>query len=184
MVSRITNTTITRHGVPGLICGGVGSVDFFLAALNLPIRSEADNLTEVIRRRETFSLLLASALLAGSGAGCGASRPVKPDLPASVSPGWQLGALLEVPAPPEIPKGGTPPVCWKADYTGPGTAGIFLCHYSAEAAAFDAVQRVPAEAQAVKFQSGAWFVLAKWNGAAKVDFTALVRAIQKALHVS
>lgn len=105
----------------------------------------------------------------------------KPELPASVAPGWKLSSLADAPVPPEIPRGGTPPVCWKADYAGQGTAEIFVCRYGVEAAAFDAVQRVPAEAQAVKFQSGTWFALVKWNGAAKADVTALIRAVQKAL---
>jgi hypothetical protein len=137
----------------------------------------ADNLTEVIRRRATFSLLLAPVLLAG----CGEGAKTKPELPESVSPGWKRGSLAETPLPPEIPKSGTPPVCWKADYTGQGTAEIFVCRYGVAATAFDAVQRVPAEAQTVKFQVDAWFVLVKWNGAEKTDVTALIRAVQKAL---
>jgi len=138
----------------------------------------ADNLTEMNRRRANFSLLLACALLAGCGGGASTAKPEMPD---SVSPGWKLNSLTETPAPPEIPKTGTPPVCWKADYAGQGTAQIFICRYAVEAAAFDAAQRVPAEAQAVKFQSGAWFVLVKWNATAKADLTALIRAVQKAL---
>lgn len=126
----------------------------------------------------TFSLLFASLLLAGCGGG---ASNAKPELPASVAPGWQLASLADTPVPPEIPKAGTPPACWKADYAGQGTAQIFVCRYAAEAGAFDAAQRVPAEAQAVKFQSGEWFVLVKWNGTAKADLTALIRAIQKAL---
>jgi hypothetical protein len=137
----------------------------------------ADTLTEVIRIRATFSLLLASVLLAA----CGGGQQTKPDLPESVSPGWKLNSLAETPAPPEILKGGTPPVCWKAEYAGQGTAQLFVCRYGIEAAAFDAVQRVPAEAQAVKFQVGTAFVLVKWNGAAKTDLTTLIRAVQKSL---
>ncbi len=142
----------------------------------------ADNLTEVIRIRVTFSLLLASVLLAG----CGNGTQAKPDLPESVSPGWKLSSLAQTPAPPEIPRGGTPPVCWKAEYAGQGAiqvsaAELFICRYGVEAAAFDAVQRVPAEAQAVKFQVGPAFVLAKWNGASQTDLTALIRAVQKSL---
>ena len=141
----------------------------------------ADNLTEVIRIRVTFSLLLASLFLAGCGNQFGGGTQAKPDLPESVSPGWKLGSLMQTPAPPEVPQSATPPVCWKAEYAGPGTAQVFLCRYGVEATAFDAVQRVPAEAQAVKFQVGPWFVLVKWNGAAKTDLTALIRAVQKSL---
>jgi hypothetical protein len=137
----------------------------------------ADNLTEVIRIRATFSLLLASVFLSA----CGGGGQARPDLPESVSPGWKLSSLAQTPAPAELPQSATPPVCWKAEYAGQGSAQMFVCRYGVEAAAFDAVQRVPAEAQAVKFQVGAWFVLVKWNGAAKTDLTALIRTVQKSL---
>jgi hypothetical protein len=29
---------MTKHGTPGLICGGAGVPDFFFTALNLPIQ--------------------------------------------------------------------------------------------------------------------------------------------------
>jgi hypothetical protein len=128
----------------------------------------------VIRRRETFSLLFSSALLAG----CGSNPAGKPDLPASVSPGWRLDSFAPETKPADIPGA---PECWKAKYSGQGTAEALVCGYKEPGGAFDASQRARAEAQAVKFQSGKYFVLVKWNNAPKTGITALVRAIQKAL---
>jgi hypothetical protein len=111
--------------------------------------------------------------------GCGTSRPSKPELPSSISPGWSLKSFVEAPAPPAIAAAGSP-VCWKASYAGEGTADVWVCGFEAEAGALDAVQRAQAEAQTVKFQEGRNFVLVRWNGAPKAGIEALVRAIQKA----
>jgi hypothetical protein len=73
------------------------------------------------------------------------------------------------------------PDCWKAAYTGPGSADAWLCWYASSADALDAVQHARAEAQTVQFQEGQYFVIVKWNNVAKTDLTALVRALQKAL---
>jgi len=75
------------------------------------------------------------------------------------------------------------PTCWKAAYagSGSGSADVSVCWYRESANAFEAVQRVAAAAQTVKFQEGPYFVMVQWNGAAKTELTALVRAIQKAL---
>ncbi len=56
-----------------------------------------------------------------------------------------------------------------------------MCGYKASGSAFDAVQRTPAAAQAVKFQEGNYLVLVKWNAVPKANLTALIRAIQKTL---
>ena len=76
------------------------------------------------------------------------------------------------------------PTCWKAAYAGSGSADVWVCWYRESANAFEAVQRVAAAAQTVKFQEGQYFVMVKWNGAQKTDLTALVRGIQKALKKS
>jgi hypothetical protein len=116
--------------------------------------------------------------------GCGAEQNVKPDLPQSVSPGWKLASLDHSPVPPEIPATGSPD-CWKAVYKGDGnpesTADMWVCHYTVEGGAFDAVQRTRAEAQSVKFQQGKYFVLVKWDATQKASLSALVRTIQKTL---
>jgi len=170
------------HGTPAFICGGAS--DFGLAALYLPIRCQGCYLTEVIGRRETFSLLFAIVLLASCWVNsCGANHAARPDLPQSVSPGWKLSSLDRGSAPAGIPPDGAPE-CWKADYamaSGQGSAEVWICGYKASTSAFDAVQRSRAEAQAVKFQQGSYLVLVKWNDAPKASLSALVRAIQKAI---
>jgi hypothetical protein len=126
-------------------------------------------------RRQT-SLLFAALLLAG----CSSGPPAKPQVPDSISPGWKLSAMSKSATPAGVPGDG-PPTCWKADYSGAGSAGVWICWYKATANAFDAVQRVPAQAQMVKFQEEHYFVLVQWNNAPKANLAALVRAIQKAL---
>ena len=111
---------------------------------------------------------------------CGENQPAKPQLPASVSPGWKLTALTQSAAPQEVPEG-VKPECWRANYGGTGTAQIWLCRYSAETNAFDAAQRARAGAQTVKFQEGEYLVLVQWNNAPKADLAALIRAVQKTL---
>jgi hypothetical protein len=105
---------------------------------------------------------------------------VKPDLPQSVSPGWQLASFDPSPVPEGIPDTSTPE-CWKAAYKGEGTADFWICRYKVEGGAFDAVQRARAEAQTVKFQEGLYLVLVKWNAVPKTNLTALIRAVQKTL---
>ena len=104
---------------------------------------------------------------------CTSGPPPKPDIPDSISPGWKLSSLV---------LSGGEPTCWTAEYTGPGSAEIRICWYKATASAFEEVQRTRAEAQRVKFQVEHYFVLVKWNNAPKANLTALIRAIQKALH--
>jgi hypothetical protein len=111
---------------------------------------------------------------------CSSGPPPKPEIPASVSPGWKLSSLDKAAPPAEIPLDGAPE-CWKGAYTGQGDAEVWICGYKASGSAFDAIQRVRAEAQAVKFQEGRYFVLVKWNNVPKASLTALVRAIEKAL---
>lgn len=168
------------QGKPAFILGVTASSDFCLAGLYLGIRCQDCYLTEVIRRRDTISLLSVSIALAA----CGAAHAPEPQLPQSVSPGWTRTSLSPASAPAGIPATGTPQ-CWKADYSGQAapqsSAQVWVCWYKASGSAFDAMQRARAEAQSVKFQEGNYLVLVSWNDIPNANLTALVRAIQKAL---
>jgi hypothetical protein len=124
--------------------------------------------------RTHFTIVLISWM---SYAGCGQKQVSKPDLPASISPGWKLTSYDPAAAPAGMPRDSSPQ-CWKANYEGEGTIAIWLCGYSAEGGAFNAVQRTPTQAQTVKFQEGRYFVLVQWNAVPKASLTALVRTIQ------
>jgi len=114
-------------------------------------------------------------------AACGKnSMPGRPDLPASVSPGWTQKSYAAADPPPGLPPGPAPR-CWKADYAGPGAVLVWLCGYRVAGSAFDAAQRARAEANTVRFQEGNYLVTAKWNGGSRAEVTALIRAIQKVL---
>jgi len=115
---------------------------------------------------------------------CGSiSGPGKPDLPASVSPGWSRLSYDKAPPPAGLPEGPAPE-CWKGNYRGSdATAEVWVCGFRAEGSAFDAVQRARAEANTVKFQEARYLVIVRWNGGSRADVTALVRAIQKALQM-
>lgn len=89
-------------------------------------------------------------------------------------------SLGNAPRPPEVAPDGNP-TCWKGSYTGGGAADVAICWYKASANAFEAMQRTRAEAQAVKFQQGNYFVIVKWNNTPKANLAALVRALEKAL---
>ncbi len=135
------------------------------------------------RRRGTFSLLFATALLAIGTAGCSPGAAAKPDLPASVSPGWKLTKLETSQPPARLPQSGTPPACWLANYAGESTANVWVCAYPASTGAFDAAQRMPSTATEVKFQKGSYLVVVQWTTASRADITALVGAIQRSLPV-
>jgi hypothetical protein len=140
------------------------------------IRIAKGAVQRAFKRRETFSLLFALLLADG----CSSGQLVKPEIPASISPGWKLLSFDRAGVPSGIPATESPQ-CWKGAYDGQGSAEVWVCGYKAKASAFDAVQRARAEAQTVKFQEGSWLVLVKWNNVPKASLTALVRAIQKAL---
>lgn len=180
MVRIIPSTIKTMHGRPAFIFGVASSdFDFGLAALNLAIRDQGCYLTEVIGRRETFSLLFGWILLSA----CGTSGTQAPELPQSISPGWTRLSYARAAAPSAVPASGAPE-CWRADYRGVAAAQtaaqVWVCRFKASGSAFDAVQRARAEAQTVKFQEGNYLVLVKWNDAPKASLAALVRAVQKA----
>lgn len=168
------------QGSPAFILGVTASSDFCRAGLNLAILCQDCYLTEVIGRRDTFSLLSASIVLAA----CGGAEAPEPQLPQSVSPGWTRTSLRRVGPPAGIPTTGAPQ-CWKADYSGQAapqsSAQVWACWYQVSGSAFDAMQRARAEAQSVKFQQGNYLVLVNWNDTPKAKLTALVRAVQKAL---
>jgi hypothetical protein len=169
------------HGIPAFICGG--AVDFAFAGLYLPIRCSGRcsgcYCTEVIGRRDSFSLLSAALSMSLLLAGCGQSEGTKPDLPQSVSPGWKLTRFDKAAVPAGIPADGAPQ-CWKAEYAGEGSADVFTCWYKERGSAFEAVQRARTEAQSVKVQEGQYLVLVRWNGSPKANVAALVRAVEKA----
>lgn len=122
----------------------------------------------MFRSRPT-SLLFAAFTIAA----CSSGAPAKPDIPDSISPGWKLASLAK--------SADGDPTCWNAGYNGVGSADVRICWYNSSAGAFDATQRTPAEAQAVKFQEDHYFVLVKWNNVPKTNLAALVRALEKAL---
>jgi hypothetical protein len=78
-----------------------------------------------------------------------------------------------------LPQLGTPPVCWKADYSGEGDVTVLVCGY--RTSAFEAEQRMPAAADEVKFHRGPYLVVVHWNNASHAGITALVGAIQRSL---
>lgn len=80
-----------------------------------------------------------------------------------------------------MPKGGTPPLCWKADYVNGGTATVWVCGYRVSGSAFDAWQRMNSAANEVKFQKGNYLVIVQWSNVSQADITALVGAIQRIL---
>jgi len=138
-------------------------------------------LLKVNRTRRTSSLLFATALLAACGAGCTSGGAGKPDLPVSVSPGWKQLKMEASGAPAGLPQGGTPPVCWRADYKSEGDATVWTCGYGAAASALDASQRMPAAAREVKFQRGPYLVVVQWNNVSQTGITALVGAVERSI---
>jgi hypothetical protein len=131
----------------------------------------------VVSKRTLSSLLL--AVIATWS--CGGGSTARPDLPNSIAPGWTLSSLTSAPPPPDLPAGSSP-ACWKAVYSGPGSAQIWICGYASETGAFDAEQRARAQARTVKFQEGRRLVIVQWSETKKTDLESLIRAIQKRLH--
>ena len=138
----------------------------------------------VNRRRRTSSLLFATTLLAVCTLSCSPADARKPDLPASVSPGWSLKQMDVSALPARLPQSGTPPVCWKAHYTNAadnGSATVLVCGYRASASAFDAAQRMTPAPGEVRFQKGVYFVVVAWSQVSQAGITTLVSAIERAL---
>jgi hypothetical protein len=153
-----------------------------------PVGSGKQN-KNVNRRRRTSSLLFATTLLAVFTVSCSSGAARKPDLPASVSPGWSLKQMDVSTPPARLPQSGTPPVCWKADYISvnndsaadKGSATVLVCGYRVSASAFDAAQRMTPAPNEVRFQKGVYFVVVAWNQVSQAGITTLVSAIERAL---
>jgi hypothetical protein len=111
---------------------------------------------------------------------CAPGDAPKPDLPASVSPGWTL-KKMESGSPERLPQTGPPPVCWKADYAGDGNASVWVCGYRSSGTAFETAQHMPSAAQQVNFQKGLYLVIVHWNNVSQTAITTLIRAIQRSL---
>jgi hypothetical protein len=129
-------------------------------------------------------LLFAVVLLAGCGQ---SASPGKPDLPTSITPGWTLKSYNDSPPPAGLPDGASPK-CWKALYDGAasveGTAAsaeAWVCGYAEESSAFNAMQRMAAGANTVKWQKGKYLEVVRWSGGSRGDVTALMRRLEKAL---
>lgn len=112
-------------------------------------------------------------------AACGSGDAAKPDLPASVSPGWTLQKTETAAPPAGLPQLGTPPVCWKADYTGNGDATVTVCGY--RVSAFEAEQRMPSAPNEVKFHKGVYLAIVHWDNVSQTAITTLVGSIQRSL---
>lgn len=145
----------------------------------------------VNRRKRTSSLLSATSLLgactvllAACAVSCGPADARKPDLPASVSPGWSLKQMASATPPARLPQSATPPVCWKADYAiagDDGSATVWVCGYRVSASAFDAAQRMTPAPDEVRFQKGLYFAVVEWSRVSRANITALVSAIERTL---
>ena len=92
---------------------------------------------------------------------------------------------MDVSTPPaRLPQSGTPPVCWKADYSSAadnGNATVLVCGYRVSASAFDAAQRMTPAPSEVRFQKGVYFVVVAWSQVSQAGITTLVSAIERAL---
>jgi hypothetical protein len=93
-----------------------------------------------------------------------------PELPQSVSPGWQLVNIEE--AGPHI---------WLASYSGPGTAHVRIWAIRGSAEGLDRVQKWKPEANTVVFYSERYFAALDWAGVDRAQAGSLVRAIEHAI---
>lgn len=84
-------------------------------------------------------------------------------------------------APEGLPTGGTPPVCWRADYKNEGDATVWVCGYRVSGTAFEAAQRMRAAAREVKFQKGLYLIVVQWNNVSQASITTLVGAVQRSI---
>jgi len=99
------------------------------------------------------------------------SQAVKaPDLPQSVSPGWQLVSLQEA-----------GPHTWLASYSGPGTAHVRIWAIHGSAEGLDRVQKWQAEANTVVIYSERYFAAVDWAGVDRAQAGSLVRAVEHAI---
>jgi hypothetical protein len=95
-----------------------------------------------------------------------------PELPQSVSPGWQLVSVQE--AGPHI---------WLASYSGPGTAHVRIWAIHGSAEGLERVQKWQAEANTVVVYSERYFAAVDWAGVDRAQAGSLVRAMEHAIGV-
>jgi hypothetical protein len=117
-----------------------------------------------IRQRVTLSVL--SLFLSSC-----APAVKAPDLPQSVSPGWQLNGVREK----------SPAAAWEGDYAGPGKARVRIWSIHGTAEGLDRVQKWRPEANTVVFYGERYFAAVDWTGADRVQAGSLVRAIERAI---
>jgi hypothetical protein len=102
------------------------------------------------------------------------TRPVEPpELPQSVSPGWQLIGVQEV----------TPHAVWIASYSGPGAAHVRIWAVRGSAEGLDRMQKWQPEANTVVFYSERYFAAVDWTNVDRTQVGPLVRAIEHATGV-
>jgi hypothetical protein len=124
-------------------------------------------------------LLFAAVALWGCGESAG---PGKPEMPASVSPGWALKSFADSGPPAGLP-GGAAPQCWKALYEGAAgaSAEVWVCGYREGSSAFDAMQRAQTGPNTVKWQKDRYLEVVRWEGGSRGDVRALMSGLEKAL---
>jgi hypothetical protein len=113
---------------------------------------------------------------------CGPGETAKPDLPASVSPGWKQTKSESGGAPARLAQSTPPQACWRFEYAGEGPVTVWACGYRASASAFEAVQKMTPSASEVKFHRGRYLIVVDWGaGVSHTGVTVLVGAIQRSL---
>ena len=93
-----------------------------------------------------------------------------PELPQSVSPGWQLEAIKE-----------TTPHYWTASYSGAGKARVRIWAIGSSAQGLDRMQNWKPEANTVVFYGDHYFAAVDWSGVDRAEAGSLVRAVERAI---
>jgi hypothetical protein len=97
----------------------------------------------------------------------------KPELPQSVSPGWQLTGMRET----------EPGKAWEAIYTGPGKVRVRVWSIQSIAEGLDRVQKWEPAANTVVFYSDRYFAVLDWAAADAAQAGTLVRAVERAIGI-
>ena len=119
-------------------------------------------------KRFSLTLSVLSSVL-GSCAQAGKA----PQLPLSVSPGWQLSAMRET----------SPHTAWQGDYSGPGRARVRVYSTLTPSDGMDRVQKWRRQANTVVFASDRYFAVVDWTGVDRVQAGSLVRAMEHAIGI-